>query len=275
MSTKLAARVAYVGREYCGWQRQPSENNLPSIQEKLETVLGQIFDQKTNVVASGRTDAGVNAVGQVVHFWCPNAKLTPETLRRALNTYLPSDIRVMGVAEVPEDFHAQRSATQKQYSYYFQQGPCALPHLRDTSWWIHRELNVDAMKAGLAYILGEHDFKAFQGRKPAFTKSTVRSILEAEVTREPLSEMPGRDLNESGFALVRMRLVGVGFLKHMVRGIAGTLLQIGEEKRPPEDMQRILLTQDRTLMGATAPSKGLTLERVWYKPDLLWKIRSN
>jgi tRNA pseudouridine38-40 synthase len=269
---KYALRLSYLGKNYCGWQRQSLEKEnapvLPSIQEKIEFAVSSMIDVKTNVVGSGRTDAGVNAVCQIAHFRCESEKYSVEIFKRGLNSLLPPDIRVMSVYAVPDDFHAQRSATKKQYSYYFQQGACPLPHLQDTTWWIHRDLDIAAMQTALNVLIGEHDFIAFQGRKAKPGTTTVRTILAGEVTRELMPVFPGQDLNERGFSVVRIRLVGTGFLKQMVRGIAGTLLQIGEKRRPVSDMQAIMTSLDRRKVGATAPSKGLTLEQVWYKIDL-------
>lgn len=268
MSIKYSFRVAYIGKSYCGWQRQskggPESPVLPSIQELLEDALSRVTDEKITVIGSGRTDAGVNSVGQVAHFKTHNLKLTEDNLKRGMNTFLPADIRVMRVDRVHEEFHAQRSAIKKQYSYYFQQGPGPLPHLMDTSWWIYKKLDVDLMQEAISYLRGEHDFKAFQAADANPMKSTVRTILEAEVTKEWMPVFPGSDLNEEGYFVIRVRLVGTGFLKQMVRGIAGTLLKVGEGRRNPQEMQDILVKKDRSLVGTTAPPKGLTLERVWY-----------
>ncbi len=269
---KIALRISYLGKNYCGWQKQskgpdPSAKR-PSIQEILEQSLSKMCSEPIRVIGSGRTDAGVNAVGQVAHFRVHNPKFTAEIFRRGLNSLLPLDIRIMNVQEVPEAFHAQHSAIKKQYSYFFQQGPCPLPHLFDTTWWIQRDLNVAAMHEAISLLKGEHDFKSFQASGAKEQKSTVRTMLEAEVVRLKMPDFPGCDLNESGFSLVRVRLVGTGFLKQMVRGIAGTLLQMGEDRRAALEMKTVLESQDRLKVGPTAPSKGLTLERVWYTPDV-------
>jgi len=265
---KYAFRVAYIGKDFCGWQRQskggPESPVLPAIQELLENGLTRITDEKIVVVGSGRTDAGVHSLGQVAHFRTNNEKLTEDNFRRGLNTFLPPTIRVMSVYRVADDFHAQRSAVKKQYSYYFQQGPGPLPHLMDTTWWIHKTLDFQAMQESIVHLRGEHDFKAFQAADANPMKSTVRTILEAEVTQEKMPLFPGNDLNEEGYSVIRVRLVGTGFLKQMVRGIAGTLLKVGEGRRNPQEMRDILLKKDRSLVGTTAPPKGLTLERVWY-----------
>lgn len=221
------------------------------------------------IIGSGRTDSGVHALAQIAHFnFEEEPRFSTEIFKLGLNSHLPIDIRVIDVQKVPEEFHAQRSATHKQYSYYFQQGPCPLPHLMDTTWWIQKELDVVGMQEALNYLVGEHDFKTFQATGGPKDKSTVRKILEGTVTREPMPRYPGQNLNEMGFSVVRVRLVGTGFLKQMVRGIAGTLLQIGEKSRNPAEMATILASHDRQLVSPTAPAKGLTLERVWYKPDL-------
>jgi tRNA pseudouridine38-40 synthase len=269
---KYALRIAYLGKNYLGWQKQrfePMRTGLPpSIQETVEKAVSTMTSMPISVVGSGRTDAGVNALGQVAHFVFNSDRFTTGIFKKGLNSLLPEDIRIMEVFQVPEDFHAQRSATHKQYSYYFQQGPTPLPQWLDTTWWIQRELNVEAMNNALIHLLGEHDFRVFQASGGNPGKSTIRTILEAEVTREPMPVFPGQDLTERGFSVVRVRLVGTGFLKQMVRGIAGTLLQIGENQRNPSEMLRLLETQKRQDVGPTAPAKGLTLERVWYKPDL-------
>jgi tRNA pseudouridine38-40 synthase len=269
---KFALRLAYLGKNYCGWQRQKAlpgaPLGLPSVQETIEAALSKMGDTKITIVGSGRTDAGVNALGQVAHFISPHPKFTAEKFKNGLNSLLPQEIRVLEVFEVSDAFHAQRSAVKKQYSYFFQQGPAMLPQWMETSWWIRRTLNVEAMNEALQALKGEHDFKSFQASGANPGKTTVRTLLEAEVTRISMPEFPGADLNERNFSMVRVRLVGTGFLKQMVRGIAGTLLQIGEDQRKASEMKQVLESGSRERVGPTAPAKGLTLERVWYIPDL-------
>ena len=269
---KYALRLTYLGKNYCGWQKQNHEvvrpKLLPSIQETVEKAVSTMTSIPISVVGSGRTDAGVHALGQVAHFVYNSDRFSTDIFKKGLNSLLPQDIRVMEVFQVASDFHAQRSATQKQYSYFFQQGPCPLPHLMDTTWWIQKPLNLEGMKEALAHLEGEHDFKVFQASGGNPGRSTVRKIIEAEVTRELMPAYPGQDLNDREFSIVRVRLLGTGFLKQMVRGIAGTLLQVGENQRKPSEMYDLLQTHNRQQVGPTAPAKGLTLERVWYKPDV-------
>ena len=262
MMWKYAALLSYAGTDYCGWQKQKGSaaEGAPSIQTTIERALAKITGEEVSVVGSGRTDSGVHAVGQVAHFRLLKKEWDPRILQRGLNSALPIELRALVVQPVDLDFHAQRSAEKKQYSYFFQQGPCAIPHLEPFSWWIHKKLNTAEMQRALNHLVGEHDFKPFQasGAKPG---PTVRKILEAEVTRER-AVFPGVPYPSVEF--VRIRVVGTGFLKQMVRGIAGTLLQVGEERRPADDLQRILSTGERASVGPTAPARALWLERVWY-----------
>lgn len=267
---RFAARISYQGTDYCGWQRQSgsASEGPPSIGGVLEAALHQISGEKPALVGSGRTDSGVHAAGQIAHFKLEGKTWDAGILLKAWNAVLPAAIRILALRSVPETFHAQRSAVSKQYSYYFQQGPCALPHLEPFTWWIRKRLNRGAMHEALQALVGEHDYKAFQA-SGAKTGPTVRRILDADVTWQPL-DFPGGQTawDPAEWGLIRVRVRGTGFLKQMVRGIAGTLLQIGEGRRPAADMGRVLASQDRTSVGATAPGRGLWLERVWYGEGL-------
>jgi tRNA pseudouridine38-40 synthase len=201
----------------------------------------------------------------------------PAILYRGLNSLVPPGIRILSVQNVDLGFHAQRSAIHKQYSYFFQQGPAPLPHIAPYSWWIRKELNVGAMNLAAESLKGVHDFKPFQASGAA-VKSTVREVFEAEVCEEPivfpelsLSETKGYGGGTSKrFVMVRFRIVGTGFLKQMVRSIAGTLLEIGEDRRDVSSILQILKTKDRGQVGITAPGRGLWLERVTYNNGPIW-----
>ena len=263
---KYAVILSYSGSRFCGWQEQrgPDAGGSPSIQETIQSAVFEMTGEKVSIVGSGRTDAGVHALGQVAHFVLKEKDWDPRIIFKGLNSKLRPSIQLVEVRRVPIEFHAQRSAEKKQYSYFFQQGPCALPHLEPFSWWIRKKLDQEAMQIALNALIGEHDFKAFQA-KGAKVGSTVRTIFEAEVRYEPL-EFPGMGPERFGF--VRVRLLGSGFLKQMVRGIAGTLLEIGEGRRPASDMKVILETMDRSAVGQTAPGRALWLEKVWYGASL-------
>ena len=260
---KYAVLLSYVGTRYCGWQKQKGSaaDGAPSIQETIEKALAKITSEEFAVVGSGRTDSGVHSVGQVAHFILKKKSWDPDILMRGLNSLLSTDIRVQAIQRVPIEFHAQKSTIKKQYSYLFQQGPCALPHLEPYSWWIRKKLDLEGIQVALDHLVGKHDFKPFQasGSKPG---PTVREIFEAKVTLEPIS-IPGSP-HPADFGLVRVRIVGSGFLKQMVRGISGTLLQIGENRRDPDDMRKILESCDRSQVGPTAPARALWQEQIWY-----------
>jgi tRNA pseudouridine38-40 synthase len=261
---KFAMQLAYDGTNYCGWQIQRGtgvhHNQNPSIEGTLVAAIKELSGEATIVVASGRTDAGVHASGQVAHFTLNTYTNTGENLLRGLNYILPPSIQILQISQVPEDFSARRSI-QKQYSYYFQQGTCHIPHLKNYTMWNRRPLNGVKMNQAVKQLIGEHDFIAFCGSK-AKVSSTVRRLFEAEVTRVDVSH-PGLYHSDTHF-LWRLRLVGSGFLKKMVRGIAGSLIPIGEERHSPDDLLKILQSQNRNLVGRTAPSGGLWLDQVWY-----------
>jgi len=264
MTTKYAIQFAYDGSGFCGWQTQRSigrhANPSPSIEEKLVDAVREVSGEEVIVVASGRTDAGVHASGQVAHFSLKFPRESDEYFLGGLNSQLPDTIRVHRLGQVPGDFRAQHAA-RKQYSYYFQQGVANLPHLRSYTMWNRHELDSEKMQAALRHLIGEHDFRSFCGAG-AKVSSTVRQIFEADVTREAVPQ-PGC-FDPASQSLIRVRLVGSGFLKRMVRGIAGTLKQIGEGRRSPDEMAAILASGDREQVGPTAPASGLWLDRVWY-----------
>lgn len=272
--TRYAALIAFEGTSFCGWQKQKAgksgANAERSIQNTIETAIAKMTREKTSVTGSGRTDAGVHATGLVCHFDLKNREWDPDILFRGLNALLRPAIRVIAVRPVSPDFHAQRSAVRKQYSYYFQQGPCPLPHLEPYTWWIRKALDIEAMRRALGHLKGRHDFKPFQAAGST-VKTSVREILEAEIEQLPVP-FPG--LTPLGawqhggtvpqFSLVRVRLVGTGFLKQMVRSISGTLLEVGEGRRDPDSTRQILIEGDRKKVGRTAPGRALWLERVDY-----------
>jgi tRNA pseudouridine38-40 synthase len=268
---KYAVLISYIGTHYNGWQIQAHPAGAdPTVQQACEETLEKMIGTRPHWQASGRTDTGVHALGQVAAFtvdWSADFRrgkpeVSPYHLLRGLNTLLPSAIRVLDLREVPLDFHPQIGAKKKQYSYYIQTGiaPSALhePYSR----FLRGPINVAAMDESVRHLLGEHDFKPFQasGSKPL--KSTVREIFEAEVTECPnVGPFPAPI---DSLRMIRIRVVGSGFLRHMVRGIAGTLMDVGAGKRPASDMKMILEKQDRELVGKTASAQGLWLEKVWY-----------
>lgn len=265
--TRYALEIAYDGYPFCGWQVQPDaqkgvdDAGVPrtSIQERLESALFEITGARATVVASGRTDAGVHAIRQRAHFDLSGPARDPLRLLKGLNAKLPVEVRVLKVEEVPREFHARFSATRKEYAYYLSVGE-PLPHLARYVWFLPKDprvtLNLESMRAALQALLGEHDFSAFQGRR-AGTESSVRRIYRASIRK--VRANPG-----GGAPLVRVSLVGSGFLKQMVRSIVGTAVEVGLGKKSVTDFERLVTHPDRRGSGKTAPGRGLWLEKVWY-----------
>ncbi|MBI3535512.1 MAG: tRNA pseudouridine(38-40) synthase TruA [Deltaproteobacteria bacterium] len=261
MTQKYMAQLFYLGTCYCGWQAQKQiKGQKKSLQKVLEKTLKKITQEKIKVVASGRTDAGVHACGQVVHFELEKNHYDINKLKHSLNALLPNDMKVLDLKKISTNFHTQKDAIKKQYSYYIQQGPSPLPLLQPYTHYMWQKLNIKKMQTAMKYLIGKRDFKPFQA-SGAKQGSTVREIIEAEVKISPVF-FPNEISKD--FFLIQIRIVGSGFLKQMVRGIVGTLIQVGTEKRNPEVFQEILSTKKRALLGPTALAKGLWLEKVWY-----------
>lgn len=268
---KYAVLISYIGTHYNGWQIQAHPTGAdPTIQQACEDTLEKMIGIRVHWQASGRTDTGVHALGQVASFsidWSGDfRKGKPEVsayhLLRGLNTLLPPAIRVLDLQEAPLDFHPQLHAKKKQYSYYIQTGIAPSALHEPFSRFLRGPIDIAAMDESIKHLLGKHDFKPFQaaGSKPL--KSTVREIYEAEVTECPnLGPFPSPI---DSLRMIRIRVVGSGFLRHMVRGIAGTLMEVGRGKLPPSHMAEILHSGNRTLVGKTAAAQGLWLEKVWY-----------
>jgi len=280
--TRIALKVAYDGTKFCGWQKQSksplgeSVDGKASIQGHLESAVETMGGQRVHVWGSGRTDAGVHALGQVAHLnWAGASMPDFFALLNGLNALLPREIRVLEVREVTQGFHAQKSALSKTYGYYFLLSPTAVPFLAGQAWWVPQvaarlvrgELALDfqAMERAAQDLVGSHDFVAFQGQK-ASVLTTVRELFSAHLEKCPAAP-GGRSL--SGATLLRLEVKGEGFLKQMVRGIAGTLLQVGLGRFPSHQIRRILEEKDRSLLGQTAPARGLFLEEVQYPSDAL------
>ena len=237
--------IAYDGSGFAGWQTQ---RNQRTVQGVLEEALQPLEGTRVVVHAAGRTDAGVHAEGQVVSFSL-TAAIAADALLRALNVRLPPDVRVMQAEEAPLDFNARFHARRKSYQYLIYNGSVAPPRLRHFAWHVPQSLDVKAMNEAAAVLVGEHDFAAFQAAGSDVI-STRREVF--------LSRVAARDLQ------VIYEITGTGFLRHMVRNIVGTLVDIGRARRPIDDMARILRSRDRTMASATAPPHGLTLIAVEY-----------
>ena len=245
--------LAYDGTAYVGWQRQP---NGPSIQALVEDALAPIEGRPVTVAGAGRTDAGVHALGQVASVELSTA-IDPETLARALNATLPPDVRVLAAEEAAPGFHARFSATGKTYRYQIRQAPVVSPFEHRYVWHLPRPLDAAAMARAAPALEGRHDFASFQAAG-SDVATTVRTVTAVRVeTRAPAAPP---DMG----ALLVVEVDADGFLRHMVRTIVGTLVEVGAGRRPPSDMAALVEARDRSRAGATAPARGLSLVCVAY-----------
>lgn len=253
---RYRAVISYDGTDYVGWQRQL---NGISVQEKMEIALAKIFGTPTQCTASGRTDSGVHADGQVIHFDAETS-IPVDKIPYAVNTELPDDISMLHCEVVDDDFNARFSAKRKTYMYSLYSSPHRLPTLNRNHTHIISPLNIEDMKKGAEYIVGEHDFKCFEA-SGSVVKSTVRTIYSLDIKT---TEIEG--VKSGAFAPVKVEITvtGNGFLYNMVRIIAGTLVYVGMGKLTPEDVEEIILSKDRTKAGKTLPPEGLTLVSVEY-----------
>ena len=239
MSFRIALGVEYDGSEYFGFQKQKSTNQ--TIQGLLEASASRVADHKVKTFCSGRTDAGVHAFMQVIHFDTEATRTSSEWLR-GINSSLPSDIRVIWSREMDESFHARFSATSRSYLYniYNNQTPSAL--WSDRSLFVTQKLDVRSMRAASEYLIGEHDFTSFRG-SGCQSKTSLRNIENIEISKKD--------------KFIRVELRANAFLLHMVRIILGTLLMVGKKEIKPKEVEDILKQQDRRLAGKTVSSSGL------------------
>jgi tRNA pseudouridine38-40 synthase len=237
--------VSYDGTDFHGWQTQPAQR---TVQQTLEESLAALTGQTVRVNASGRTDTGVHAVGQVVNFRC-DTQLAAEVFVRGLNAHLPADVVVKDAAEVPESFDANRDARRKLYRYVIHDGPVTDLFLRRYCHHSRYQLDAPAMARAAAVLRGEHDFACFETEWPN-RASSVRTVTHLTLNR--FGDWLWLDVEADGF------------LYNMVRAIAGTLLNVGRGYWPETQVAEILQSRDRMLAGPTAPAAGLFLMRVTY-----------
>lgn len=284
---RYRAIISYFGANYVGWQRQL--NGL-SVQEVLEKALSKVFGSPTQATASGRTDAGVHALGQVVHFDAQTS-IPPEKIPYAVNAELPDDVSMLFCETAPDDFNARFSAKRKTYCYKLYVCRHRLPVLEQTHEHIVQALDVNAMREAAKAIEGTHDFKCFEA-SGSVIKNTVRTVYGVDVSATALNlpssvsladgeqnkcertdEVQNNVENANANALdlkaadcceICISVTGNGFLYNMVRIIAGTLVYVGLHKLTVRDVQNIIANKDRTKAGKTLGAKGLHLMCVYY-----------
>jgi tRNA pseudouridine38-40 synthase len=239
--------VEYEGTAYQGWQLQP---DAPTVQAVLERALATALREPVRVRGAGRTDAGVHARGQVAAVRLTRVPEDLDRLQKSLNALTPDDVAVREIAVVGDDFDPRRHARSRIYEYRILNAAAPSPFWRRQAWHVSRPLDAPAMDAAARLLLGEHDFAAFRAADAEPVRSTVRRVLESRVARDG--------------ELVVYRIEATAFLKHMVRNVVGTLVEVGSRARPAADVGTILAGRDRTRAGATAPPHGLTLVAVRY-----------
>jgi len=250
MNFKLT--IQYDGTDFHGWQMQ---GELRTVQGELTRALSLIEGHDVVVHGSGRTDAGVHAAGQVAHA-NSQREITPQKLRAAINGNVAKDVRIMNAEAVSDEFHARYSALEKTYRYRVVNEPVMSPFLIRYAHHEARTLRLDQMRESAGLFLGEHDWSAFSSAQ-SDAESKVRSITRCAVV-ETINERAGQ-------RLVEIIVSAEGFLRYMVRSIAGTILAVGRGEMDAKLVQRAINEGDRSLVGATAPACGLTLESVRYE----------
>jgi tRNA pseudouridine38-40 synthase len=250
--------VAYEGTDFVGWQRQASGT---SIQGLLEQALGDLDGRPVAVVGAGRTDAGVHALGQTAS--CVIGRdIDAETLARAVNARLPPSVRVISAALASPRFHARFSARSKTYRYQIWNGDVMHPLLRRVAWHAPGPLAFAVMDQAARVLEGRHDFAAFQSAGGDVVTT------ERELTSSKVSDLSCEALTSCGGRLIVYEAVGDGFLRHMVRAIAGSLVEVGRGRRSPDWLREVLASRARDLAGPTLPAHGLVLVSVRYDDDL-------
>lgn len=238
--------IEYDGTSYHGWQRQKNEH---TIQEEIEKALLTMTGKKTVLTASGRTDAGVHALGQVANFNC-DTDLSPQAFENGLNSLTKDDIVIISCDIVDENFHSRFDAKSKIYNYRILNRNLPAAINRQYAWFIRKTLDLVSMHHAAGHITGSHDFKAFEGTGSP-RSHTTRCVIKADIVEQ-----------ENG--LIVFEIEADGFLRFMVRNIVGTLVDVGLGKITSDNFKEILLSKNRSMAGATAPPQGLFLMNVKY-----------
>ena len=242
---RLALGIEYDGTAYVGWQRQKTGTG---VQERVEAAISAVADEPVDATCAGRTDAGVHATGQVVHF-DTSSKRSLRGWLLGINSNLPEDINATWAKDVDEEFHARFSAESRTYRYLILNRLVRSSLYRRRAWWVHDDLDTEAMRQGGRCLLGEHDFSAFR----------AAGCQAATATREVTALLVERNQD-----WVTITVTANAFLQHMVRNITGTLVAIGRGEQPPGWARQVLESRDRTVGGMAAPAHGLTLIAVQY-----------
>lgn len=257
INKNILIHIQYEGTRYEGWQTQP--RGL-TIQGLLQDCIYRLTGQKVKVIGAGRTDAGVHAIEQIATF--ETTSVHPlNVIKRALNAMLPDDVRIMKIEEVEEGFHARYSAIRKRYIYIIANYLDLPAFLRRYVWWVKTPLNLDAMKEAATSLIGTHDFSSFRG-SGCGAKNSVRTVYS--ISLEKMDRIPFIFTEFKGNFII-FSIEARAFLRHMVRNIVGTIVEVGKGRLKPEMIKAILDAKDRRIAGPTAPPQGLFLAEVLYR----------
>lgn len=249
--------IEYDGTNYHGWQ---SQDNLRTIQSIIESKLSIITKKETQIIGSGRTDAGVHALGQVANFWT-ESRMTPEQFKLALNSILPKDIVIRHAEEVDEKFHARYSAISRVYEYTILNSSTPSAFLRNFVYTFPQQVDIDSMSEACQFLLGTHDFSSF-AKSGDPVRNFNRTIIDARC--EVSEQVFNHRFEVSDGRLIKLHIEANAFLRGMVRAIAGTLLKVGLGKLEPKDIIDIIESKDRSKAGPSLPARGLCLVKVNY-----------
>lgn len=242
---RIALKLEYDGTGFAGWQRQPGQR---TVQQAVEEALARVADHPVQVTCAGRTDAGVHALGQVVHFDTTAAR-APRAWLLGGNSHLPGDVALVDARGVDPDFHARFAAVRRAYRYTIVNRTTRPAVERNVAWWVHRPLDVERMRAAARLLLGEHDFSSFRAAE-CQALHAVRTLYRLDVERRG--------------DRVLLTVEANAFLHHMVRNLAGTLVAVGSGAREPGWVGEVLAARDRTAAAVTAPPQGLCFAGVAY-----------
>ncbi|MBN1495257.1 MAG: tRNA pseudouridine(38-40) synthase TruA [Spirochaetes bacterium] len=247
---RIAIEVQYDGTHFNGWQIQ---NGRRTVQEEIEKAIRVLLKERIRIVASGRTDTGVHAIGQIAHFDTVST-IGLQRICIGLNGILPRDISIRNAYHVHADFHARFGAVRRSYRYLIYNHPSRTPFMQYRAMWVHEKLDVGYLRRVAALLIGENDFSSFCKKRESFKVKTVRRITEINIRRH--------------HDLVKVDIAGNAFLHNMVRIIVGTMIDMNKAEESPERILDVIARRDRVFSGKTAPPYGLYLMKVMYDPDL-------
>jgi len=248
--------IEYVGTQYQGWQTQLSGL---TIQDVISSAVFVITGEKSKLIAASRTDSGVHALGQVAAF-STRSSLPTDTILRALNANLPPDLRILDAEEIDSEFHPRYAALKKSYFYIVEKSQKQSVFVHPFSWRVPVHLDLEQMNIAAALLLGRHDFSSFRGAGCG-AKTTIRTVHAISVNGYESLDFMTAGLRGD---FIKIRIEADAFLRHMVRNIVGTLVEVGKGRLSPDAVLKILHSCNRKMAGPTAPAKGLFLEKVFY-----------